>query len=228
MNDDRVLSFLNLDREAKRDEFMPKLDWGMNVFFTIFVLAFILLSSLSKFNIALAISFVVVDLLFGVILIINRNPVWQIVLDSLGLLLIVAKLFIGYISLSIWQFKKEEIPIFTWVHTIVFILALILATYMVSWLYEAYKISKKYPVHIARKEVKKIKTPKKALYVVTGLFSCPVIVAQWWYSRFAKFGLSIGFILWILALIFASILSASVLKVIVILRYKAYNHFKNK
>ena len=231
MNEDRLLSFLNLSKDSKRDSFMPKLDFGMNIGYSIFVGACILLICYTPLNLAFVISFVVLDIIFGLILIFNRNPVWQIVLDVLGSFLLSVKLIIGYVVLSMFQYAKDGTPIFTWAHSIVFFLALCFAIYMISWLYKAYQISKKYPVPIARKKVAKIasmKGRKKWPYVIVGVFSCPVVVAQWWYGRLDKFGLSIGFVLWILALIYTCLFSAGTLKAFVILRYKVYRYFKNK
>ena len=143
MNEDRVLSFLNLKKDAKRDKFMPKLDWGMNIGFSILIGGLIVLTSFSKLNVAFAISFVVVDLLFGLILVINRNPAWQVILDVLAVLILSIKLFIGYLVLSKHDLEKNNIPIFTWVHLIAFFLVFLLAIYVCSWMYRSYKISKK-------------------------------------------------------------------------------------
>ena len=231
MNEDRLLSFLNLNKDSKRDSFMPKLDFGMNIGYSIFVGAFILLTCYTPLNLAFVISFVLLDIIFGLILIFNRNPAWQIVLDVLGMLFVSVKLFLGYILVSKWQFTQYGIPIFTWAHSIVFSLGLCFAIYMISWLYKGYQISKKYPVPIARKKIAKIasmKGRKKWPYVIVGVFSCPVVVAQLWYGRLDKFGLSIGFCLWILALIYICLFSAGTLKAFVILRYKVYRYFKNK
>ena len=93
-------------------------------------------------------------------------------------------------------------------------------------MYRSYKISKKYSVSEARIKVANMSTPKKWPYIIAGLFSCPAVVAQWWFDRLENFGLGIGVVLWIMALLMAMVASAGLLKAFVILRYKAYKYFK--
>lgn len=228
MNEEKVLAFLNLRKDDKRDKFMPKLDWGMNIGYTVFIGAFLCFPNFVSLNTAFAISFLVVDLLLGLILIINRNPVYQIILDVLAMLFVASKLFIGFIILSRWQFVEYGTPIYTWVHSIVFLLVACMAIYAISWLWQSYKTIRKYPVRIAQNKIAKMSSPKKWPYIVTVVFGCPVIVAQWFAQRLETFGIGIGFWFWALALIYTMIASAGVLKVAIIFRYKAYTYFKKE
>ena len=226
MNEEKILTFLNLKKDAKRNKFMPKLDWGMNISYTIFIGAFLCLTRASSLNIAFAISFLIVDLLLGLILIINKNPAFQIILDVLSMLFISLKLLVGYIILSKWQFVEYGFPIYTWLHSVVLILALCATVYLTTWLWRSYKIIQKNPIRIARQKIAKANKPKKWPYIIAMVFSCPVIIAQWLAQRIEHFGISIGFWLWLLMLIYAMIASSGFLKVVIVLRYKAYSYFK--
>ena len=73
MNEEKILSFLNLDKQAKHSKFVDKIYMIFNIAFTILIGGCMLLSSMSAYNIAFAISFVVVDLFIVLAVILNKN-----------------------------------------------------------------------------------------------------------------------------------------------------------
>ena len=135
MNEEKILGFLNISKHAKHDKFLDKIFMGFNIGFTVLIGGSLLLSSLSKMNIALAISFVIVDFLLALVIILNKNPAISYIIDSISLFFIIVKILIGYVIFSYIEAVEDGIPRFTWVHLLVILLSFWLSVYLSRILY---------------------------------------------------------------------------------------------
>ncbi len=226
MNEEKVLAYLNIEKDKKNDKFASKIVLGFNIGFTLFVGAMLLLMSFSQIHIALTISFFAIDLLFFICLIAYKNPAWQFIIEAIGLLLITIKLLIGYVISSKELLAKEGFPIFSWVHLTVLFLSLWVAIYLVIRLHRTYQIIKKHPIPIARKKIKRQSSFPKWLAVVIAFMCLPMLFVKLFPEISQTLGLGLGFACWTLACIFFILFAMYLPKVIVSIRFKAYRYFK--
>lgn len=230
MNEKKVLAFLNLDKDAEPSRFMAKVVWGHNVGYSILIGATILLTKTFDFRVCIAfvISFVIVDFLLGLILIINHNPAWEILLNSLAFFFVVVKALIGYVFSAIKEFERDNIPIFTWVHLVVSFLAIWFIVYAMSKLYQAYQFTKRYSISVAQRKIAENNPVKKWPYVVSAICGGPAILIKIWSDRFEKFGLGLGIVYWSAAWLYTFMFIGFLFKGIVVIKFKAYKYFKKK
>ena len=227
MNEEKILGFLNIDKHAKHDKFLDKINLGLNIFFTIMVGGVLLLSSLSKMNIIFASSFVFVDFLLALTIVLNRNPAISYIIDSVSLIVMIAKLLIGAVIFSNVDLIEWGIPRFTCIHLLVILISFWLSVYLCGVLYRNYKIIEKYPLSKARRKIEANYRVPKWLPIAALVSSCPMVFVRLLKDSLTKFGLGRSFGLMLLACVFASAMFIPCLfKCIVIIRFKAYKFFR--
>ena len=227
MNEEKILGFLNISKHAKHDKFLDKILIGFNIGFTIMVGGAFLLLSFSTKNLAFSISFIVVDFLLTLAIILNKNPAISYIIDSVSLFWIVAKLLLGYVILSKIELIEDGIPRFTWVHLLVILLSFWLSVYLSRILYRNYKFIEKYPLQKAKRKIEDNYRVPKWLPIATLVSSCPMVFVRLFKDGFANFGIRMGVIFLSLACVFASAMFVPCLfKCIVIIRFKAYKFFR--
>ena len=227
MNGEKVLGFLNISKRAKHNKFLDKIFMGFNVGFTVITGGSLLLSSLSEMNIAFAISFVVLDFLIALTIVLNKNPAISYIIISVSLILVIAKLLIGYVIFSEIEFIEYGIPRFTWIHLLVIVLSFWLSVYLGRILYRNYKIIQKYPIAKAKRKIEENYRVPKWLPIAALVSSCPMVFVRLFKGELANFGIRMGFMFFSLACVFASaMLVPCLFKCIVIIRFKAYKFFR--
>lgn len=227
MNEEKILGFLNIDKQAKHNKFIDKINLGFNIGFTIMVGGVLLLTSLSKMNIILASSFVIVDFLLTLIIILNKNPAISYIISAIGLIVIIAKLLIGAVIFSNVDLIEWGIPRFTWVHLLVILLSFWFSVYLCGILYRNYKIIEKYPLSKAKRKIGEHYRVPKWLPIAALVSSCPMVFVRLLKDSLTKLGLGRSFGLLLLACVFASaMLVPCLFKCIVIIRFKAYKFFR--
>ena len=226
MTEEKVLAYLNIEKDRKTDKFVSKIAFGLNIGATLFVGAILLLMSFSEIHIALTISFGAIDLLFLLCLIAYKNPAWQFIIEAIGLFLIIVKLLIGYVISSKEQLVKDGAPIFSWVHLAVLFLSLWTAIYLVNKLHKVYQIIKKNPISTARKKIERQNAFPKWLAVVFTLLCIPMLFMKLFPEISQKLGLGMGFACWTLACVFLILFAMYLPKVIVSIKFKAHRYFK--
>ena len=184
MEREKVLFFLNIDKNAVKDKFLAKIVLGFNVGFTILVGGPLLLLPLSSVNIAIVLSFIVADFLLAVIFAFYKNPAWQFLIEGIGYLLVTVKLLLGYSRFSQDQHLRDGSSIFTWVHLMVFLLSFWLAVWVLYKQYQAYQILKKHSLSIAIKKINK-KNRRKEHF---GYFFSPVMCSKYLISYLFSVG----------------------------------------
>lgn len=227
MNEEKILGFLNIDKQAKHNKFIDKINLGFNIGFTLMVGGVLLLSSLSKINIIFACSFVFVDFLLALTIVLNRNPAISYIIDSVSLIVIVTKLLIGAVIFSNADLIEWGIPRFTWIHLLVILISFWLSVYLCGVLYRNYKIIEKYPLSKAKRKIVEHYRVPKWLPIAALVSSCPMVFVRLLKDSLTKFGLGRSFGLMLLACVFASaMLVPCLFKCIVIIRFKAYKFFR--
>lgn len=228
MTEEKILAFLNISTRGKHNKFLDKICLGFNIGFTVMVGGVLLLSSFSTMHLALAISFVVLDIILALAVILNKNPATSYIIVCVSLFLVIFKLLAGYVILSNVDLIERGIPRFTWVHLLVILLSFWLSVYLSRILYRNYKLVKKYPLQEARMKIEANYRVPKWLPIAALVSSCPMVFVRLLKDRLTNFGLGMGFGLMLLACVFASALFVPCLfKCIVIIRFKVY-HFFNK
>lgn len=227
MNEDKILSFLNISKHDKHNNFLDKILMGFNIGFTFFVGAALLLSSFSTKHLAFVISFIVVDFFLVLAIILNKNPAISYIIDSVSLFLVVAKLLIGYVMLSQIELIEAGIPRFTWMHLLVILLSFWLSVYLGRIAYRNYKIIQKYPLEKAKMKIEENYRVPKWLPIVALVSSCPMIFVRLFKDNLTNLGIRMGFLLLLMACLFASAMFIPCLfKCIVVIRFKAYKFFQ--
>lgn len=226
MKEEKILSFLNIDKRAKNKKFLEKTCMWLSIGFTILVGGILLLSGISRMNISFAISFVIVDFLIALTIILNKNPAISYIITAIILALIIAKFLIGYVIISNVEYVEDGIPRFTWIHLAIIIISFWFSLYMCMILYRNYKIIQHYPLQEATKKIKDKYYVPKWFPIVSVVVSCPMVFVRLLKDDLSVLGLRIGFSFVLLACASAMMLSACLFKCIVIIRFKAYKFFR--
>lgn len=225
MNEEKVLAYLNIGKTKKTDKFLSKIVLGFNFGFTLFVDAMLLLISFSKIHVAFTILFACVDLLFLVLVILYKNPAWQFLIESSGLLLVIAKLMVGYFISSKEQYLKDGFPMFSWAHFAVLLGSCCVAVYVVNRMYSAYQIIMKYPIEKARRKISNQNHVPKWVIAAGIVIGVPLFLVGMFRDNPNNLGLGLGFVCWSLACLFMILFAAGIPKVVVTIRYSVYRYF---
>ena len=226
MNEEKILSFLNLDKQAKHSKFVDKIYMIFNIAFTILIGGCMLLSSMSAYNIAFAISFVVVDLFIVLAVILNKNPAISYIILAIILILLIAKVLIGYVVLSEYDFAVNGIPRFTWLHLAICLLGSWISIHFLRVFHRNYKILKKYPLQKAKRKIQNSYRIPKWLPFASLVASAPMFFVRLLKPFYSFLGIGVGFFLIALSWGFTFMLSMCLYKCIIIIRFKAYRFFK--
>ena len=221
MNKEKILSYLNVSTVNKNDKTMPKISWGFNVGVTVFILIFgILLYRPS--NYFSYILFCILDVIYFVFLMVYHNPLLQIPLTAIGMLELTIKSFFAYVIVAQYEYVGDQIPMFTWIHATVAVLAIGVVAYLMAKFYQAYKLLKDNNIKTAKEKISSKNKKPKWIAIIASLAGSPMILVRLFRDDLHTAGLSMGFIMWSLALIFTMIFTMLLPKLIVFIRFKAW------
>ena len=226
MTEEKILAFLNLDKQTPNNKFVEKCYCGLNVLFTIIVASAMLLVSLTEANVILAIVFGIVDLSLAIVVVINKNSATGYFIGAGSLILMISKLLIGYVFFAKIEFVNGGTPKFTWIHLLILLMAFWIGVYLCMILYRNYKIIEKNPITKAKKKMEEKYRVPKWLPIASIILSCPMLFVRLIRNGLASLRLEIGFLFFALACIFGAMLSVCLFKCVVIFRFKVYKFFK--
>ena len=221
MNKEKVISYLNVN-PTNNDKTMPKLTLGFNVGVTLFVLIFVILLYRPS-NYFPYVLFCVLDAIYFAFLKIYRNPFWQISLSAVGMLELTIKSFFAYIIIAQYEFVKDKTPTFTWAHALVAVLAIGVMAYLLAKFYQTYKILNDNSIKAAKKEISAKNKMPKLVAIIALLAGSPMVFVRLFREDIQSSGLSAGFFVWVLALAFTTIFTMLLPKLIVFIKFKAWN-----
>ncbi len=216
------MSYLNLDDTTKNDKSLPKMCLGFNVGVTIFISIFALLFYKPS-NYFIYILFGILDVAYFIFVIKYRNPMWQILLTAIGLIVLTGKTFWGYIITSQFEFVKAKMSMFTWIHASVLVLAIGIIFYVWAKFYQAYKILKDNTIEVAQKKISEKNPMPKWAALTASLLGSPMILVRLLKDDLNNMGLGLGFAMWGLGVIFFILFAMLFPKLIVLVRFSAWN-----
>ena len=223
MNEEKILSFLNIDFKKNIDKFTMKLLTWFNVGFSVFVFGggiFLQLIRFSWFD-YLALCFGVISniFLFVTIKFCKRNTgEWfhhlSVILCSILIL------FYGWFVFSKGEFVEFGYSRFGWMHIAVLLSTIILGGYIMLKFYRAYKITMG---HTLEKSQTILQLNGNNTILIPAIFAIsPMMLVRLLRGPFSAMGLGLGFALWTLMCIWFVLLLFVLPKIIVILKYKVY------
>jgi len=222
MENEKVISYLNVNNAVKADKSLPKIFLCFNIGLTAFLSIFsILLFPPSNYYIYIL--FGILDITYLIFLMKYHNPLWEIPLSSLGLVILIVKSFYGYVITSQFEFIKAQIPMFTWIHTVVLVLAIGITAYLWAKFYQAYKILKDNTIEEAKEKVASKNPMPKWVALIASLSGSPMILVRMLRDDFENLGLGLGFSMWALGVVFAVIFGMSLPKCVVLIRFRVWN-----
>lgn len=221
MNEEKVLSYLNINKDNKNDKSLPKLCFGFNLGVTLFILLFeILLFHPS--NCYIYISFGVFDVIYLISCITYKKPWWQFPLAGIGEIILMVKTFFAYKITSQFEFVEAQIPSFTGLHIAVLVLAIGAILYVLAKFYQAYNILKNNALSSAKKKIASKNRMPAWIALIAPLSASPMILVRLLRDDFEDTGLGIGFALWSLGLVFAVLFAWLLPKLIVFFHYRVW------
>lgn len=221
MTIEKVLSYLNISKEQNDNKLLPKICIGFNFGVTLFISVFaILLFRPSNFFIY--IFWGIFDVIYFVFCITYKKIWWQIPITSIGLFALTLKTFFAYKITSQFEFAEAEIPIFSWLHTLVLVLSIGTIAYFGVKSYQAYKFLKNNTLTSAKKEIASKNRMPKWIAMIASLSGSPMILVRLLRDDFKSFGLGMGFAMWSLGLVFVILLAMLLPKLIVFLIYRVW------
>lgn len=219
MTDEKVLAFLNL-HIGKKDKSLPKIAIWLDVGFTVMVGSVLLLISLSRVHITVAISFVVIDVLLFIWLALYKNPVWQFALAFVTVIVSIVKLFYGYSEVAVDE-KSDGVPAFTWIHLVVMIGILFMAFCVLRKMYRAYRFTKENSIEDAAEKIRKDNPVPKWAIVVGAIGASPMVLVRLFKDDLQSLGLRGGFCLWAMGCIWVFMLIILLPKCMISARFHA-------
>lgn len=222
MKKEKVLSYLNINNSTPNDKSMPQICFGFNVGVTVFILIFAILL-FRPLNLCAYFLLGAWDIIYFIFLIRYHNPLWQIPLTAIGLLSLTIKLFFAYIITSKFEFSESQMPFFTWVHATVLVLSIGVIFYVWAKFYQAYKILKDNTLEVAKDKIAKKNPTPKWIALIALLSGSPMILVRLLRDDFNTLNLGLGFGMWTLGCIFIILFAMLLPKLIVLIRYQAWN-----
>ncbi len=220
MDNEKILSFLNLEPGIMPDTFLSKafpcahVLWsvlscflpcltGNRAWFDIAIYVFVVVTSLASF---LSIRFI-------------KNAVWQWFHYLAVALCSEIVLLYGWLASS----EIEELPKFTWMHAAVLCSFVCVIVYALQRLLRVYHLLKTHTVEQVRDKTKPKSSHGWFLIPVVGLAP---ICARIFKGPFSSMGLGMGFFLWAIQCIWLFFMSLVALRVIIICKHKVYQWYK--
>ena len=209
----------------KNDKSMPKICLGFNLSLTIFIFIFAILF-LHPMHYYSCVFWGLLDVIYFVFLIKYSNPLWQIPLTVAGMLGLTLKSFFAYIIISQYEMIKTQTPMFTYLHALVLLFAIGLVAYLWSKFYQTYIILKNNTITRAQEKIILKNKMPKWVAIVSSLSGSPMVLVRLFRDDLSMAGLSMGFFMWILFILFVIILAMLIPKLFVLIRFKAWKFVK--
>lgn len=222
MEKEKVISYLNINPTAKANKSVPKIIEGFNIGISIFIFVFAAFLFRPE-NLILYFIFFLWDIICFIFLLAYRNPLWEIPLTALGLISSSLKLFWGYIITSQFEFAEAQTPVFTWLHALVLVLAVMIVAYSCTRFYEVYKTLRDNSLTVAKGKIASQKSTPKWPAIIAGLSGSPMIFVRLFRDDFQNMGFGLGFCTWSLGIVFALIFAMLLPKLIVLMKFRVWN-----
>lgn len=222
MTNEKVISYLNIKKDGKIDKSMSKICLGFNIGFTILLIGVILLFHISN-PFFICIFWTILDITYFIFIILYHNPLLEIPLSFIGLLVGSVKLFYGYIISSKFEFIEYGIPVFTFMHATILVIALGVIAYLLVKFHQTYKILKDNTIEVAKKKIASKNPMPRWVALIVLIAGSPMIFVRLLRDDLQNIGLGLGFSMWTLGIIFAILFAMLLPKFVVLVRFRVWN-----
>lgn len=197
MTEEKILAFLNIDKNKKADKTIMNIAMWFDVAFSLAIILFGLLFeyiSINLFNIVFLSLFLAVDIAFVVLICTAKNPVCEINYTLIILSTSTLKLLYGFVVFADGEYVAQGYPIFTWIHVTILTSFLVAAIYVIIKFTIVYRDLREHSLEYASKKAKRDnKFPKWALIF---LILPPMFFVRMFRGIWSKLGIGLGVCFW--------------------------------
>lgn len=172
LNEEKVLAYLNLDKNEKINKDLMKFSLGSNICVVCFLLVFGLLLGVFNFS-GFNIIFIFISVILGFAFLLWYkklcNPGKQFFYLLIVFLATTFQLFYGYLAFSKFDFIENGSAMFTWLHLLIFCIILSMAIHMLIRFHEVFQDLKLTTIEQTRENIHK-KNQKKYFLLILRFF----------------------------------------------------------
>ena len=223
MTEDKILAFLNLNKDKKIDKSLMKIAFWFDFSCTVAIIIFGLLLNIFKFlfldYVFLCGSFVSI-IFFAIWLKLAQNAASEISFSTYVIFISTLKLFYGYLCFSNMEKIEYGYPRFTYFHLLAILVFVSLGFHICWRFYKIFQYSKNHTIKQVRKYIEK----KNGNFLWIPLFiGSPMLLVRLLKGKMIDMRLGIGFCFLVLACIWLFLFLMLIPKYVVIKKYKVAN-----
>ena len=223
MTEDKILAFLNLNKDKQIDKSLMKCLFWSDFSFTVAIIIFGLLLHIFQFlfldYVFLCGSFVSI-IFFAMWLKLAKNAASEISFSTYVVLISTLKLFYGYLCFSNMEKIEYGYPRFTYFHLIALLVFVSLGFHICWRFYKIFQYSKTHTIKQVRKYIEK----KNGKFLWIPLFiGSPMLLVKLLKGKMIDMRLGIGFCFLVLACVWLFFFLMSIPKYVVMKKYKVAN-----